>query len=72
MPDLPVVAIDNVTAHARVMGVFADDDEYRRWARRAAVEHALAVEQARMQAEALEAQRVALAELRTQLELEAP
>jgi hypothetical protein len=68
MPDLPVVPIANATAHARVMGVFADDDEYRRWARRAAIEHALAVEQARMQAEALEAQRVALDVLRAELE----
>jgi hypothetical protein len=68
MPDLPVVPIANVTAHARVMGVFADDDEYRRWARRAAIEHALEVEQARMQAEALEAQRVALDVLRAELE----
>jgi hypothetical protein len=68
MPDLPTVAIENADAHARVMGVFADDDEYRRWARRAAIEHALRVEQSRLQAEALEAQRVALDALRTELE----
>lgn len=52
---------------ARVLAVFGDAATYRAWLRERVVAHVLEHEQRRMQAEALEDQRTALAALRAEL-----